>query len=117
MEAAPLPPDLTPPPMPASMHVPPPDGGGATLMDSIWQSIITPGASPTLIATINGVLLALLASLAYFCTTFVYSPHLVVMGALALLLLVAFNLFVSFSGLTTYRPAAAAAGAARAKEA
>ena len=86
------------------MRVPPPPSG-ATLMDSIWESIITPGASPTLIATINGVLALLLCSLAYFCTTYVYSPHLVVMGVLALLLLVAFNLFVSFSGLTTYRPA------------
>ena len=97
------------------MPVPPPPSG-ATLMDSIWESIITPGASPTLIATINGTLALLLCALAYFCTTYVYSPHLVVMGALALALLVAFNLFVSFSGLTTYRPAAAPAAQAPLKE-
>ena len=43
------------------MHVPPPPSG-ATLMDSIWESIITPGASPTLIATINGTLALLLCA-------------------------------------------------------
>ena len=88
------------------MHVPSPPSG-ATLLDSVWESIITPGASPTLISTINVVLGALLLSLAYFCTTYVYSPHLLVMIGLALLLLISFNLFVAFSGLTDYRPAAA----------
>jgi hypothetical protein len=79
----------------------PPSSSEDTLLDLVWASIVNPGASPTLIATINVVLAVLIFSLAYFCTTYVYSPHLIAMVVLALLLLVSFNVFVSYSGVVT----------------
>ncbi len=79
----------------------PPSPSEETLLDLVWASIVNPGASPTLIATINVVLAVLILSLGYFCTTYVYSPHLIAMVVLSLLLLVSFNVFVSYSGVIT----------------
>ena len=90
------------------MQVPPAPQREPTLLDSVWESIVTPGASPMLIMTINVTLLALVACLGYFCTTYVYSPHLLALIALTVVMMVSFNIFVAYSGITRYLPAPSA---------
>lgn len=79
-----------------------------TLLDAIWESIVTPGAGPGLIATINGALLVLLAVCAYFAASGVVPTHLAVLAALAVGLLVSFNWFLSLVAANDARNAAAA---------
>lgn len=62
-----------------------------TFLDAVWDSIITPGASPGLVATINGALLVLLVVCFYFGASGVVPTHLAVLAALAAGLLVSFN--------------------------
>ena len=66
-----------------------------TLLDSVLQSILTPGAGPGLVATINGALVALLVTLVGLAATGNADVHIVVMGCLALGLLASINLLVS----------------------
>ena len=78
----------------------PPDVGSdvtppSTLLDSIFQSIVTPGAGPGLVATINVSLVALLATLAALVYTGDADVHTAVMGGLALGLLGSLNYLIS----------------------
>jgi hypothetical protein len=70
-----------------------------TLLDSIWDSIVTPGAGPGLIASINGSLLLLMGVLAYLALTGEWpSEHLIVMLLLATGLLLSVNWCVTGRG-------------------
>ena len=62
-----------------------------TFLDAVWDSSITPGASPGLVATIHGALLVLLVVCFYFGASGVVPTHLAVLAALAAGLLVSFN--------------------------
>jgi len=64
-----------------------------TTLDLIWESIITPGSTPGLLRTINITLVTLILCLLYFCTTYVYTVHLLIMASLSAFLLVGINLF------------------------
>ena len=86
---------LRPPPSlstsPATATAPAP-----TLLDSIWDSIATPGVGPGLAATLNGSLCALLLCLAYFSWNGMFDAHIAVLAALCVCLLVTFNVFMAF---------------------
>jgi putative heme iron utilization protein len=63
----------------------------ATVLDSIWESIITPGASTGLIATVNAVLLLQLMIFGSLLVTGWYNIHIVVMMVLSAIMLGLFN--------------------------
>lgn len=90
-----------------------------TLLDSVLQSIVTPGAGPGLVATINVSLLALLVTLALLVVTGDADVHTAIMGVLALGLLGSLNYLVGVlhqveHGAADAKTAAAAvAGAVR----
>jgi energy-converting hydrogenase Eha subunit E len=66
-----------------------------TLLDNVWDSIVTPGASEGLVITVNASIAALLLSLGYFSYHGLYSSHLAVMAFLAIGLCLTFNVFVA----------------------
>ena len=66
-----------------------------TLIDSIIQSVLTPGAGPGLIATINGSLLVLVLVLLAMIVCGIGELHAAVLLCLALGLLGSFNYFIS----------------------
>ena len=72
----------------AALHAP-------TLLDAVWESIVTPGAGPGLVAAVNISLATLLAALAYLWLGGLGSGHLAVLAALALGLAASFNWFIA----------------------
>jgi hypothetical protein len=86
------------------------DMAAPTLIDSIWLSIVTPGAGPGLVLAVNAALGALLLALAYFAATGLGDAHVAALAALAVGLLASFNWFVAVA------EAAEAKAAPRAKE-
>jgi hypothetical protein len=62
-----------------------------TLLDSIWQSIITPGAGPGLVATINGSLLLLILIVLVLSVLGWFDMHLMVLMFLSIGLLLSLN--------------------------
>lgn len=62
-----------------------------TFFDVIWDSIITPGAGPGLIATINGSLLVLMGTVVWYTMAKEFNIHLMVILFLALGLLLSLN--------------------------
>ena len=77
-----------------SLAVPLETPGGATLLDSVLGSIVTPGAGPGLVATINGVLVILLLALLAFAWNGAADVHTAVIAFLALGLLGSVNYFI-----------------------
>ena len=65
-----------------------------SLLDDIFQSVITPGAGPGLIATINGSLLVLVLVLLGMIICGIGEIHAVVLLAFAIGLLLSFNYFI-----------------------
>ena len=65
-----------------------------TLLDSIFASLLTPGAGPGLIATINGAIIALLCTLGGLAITGNADIHVAVMGFLALGLFASLQYFL-----------------------
>lgn len=68
-----------------------------TLLDLIWESIITPGAGPGLIASTNASLLILFCTLIYLTVSGLYSIHLLILMVLCIGLLLSFNWFISMT--------------------
>ena len=66
-----------------------------TLIDSIWLSVVTPGAGPGLVLAVNGALCALLLALLYFAAAGLGDAHVAALAAVALGLLASFNWFVA----------------------
>ena len=66
-----------------------------TLIDSIIQSVLTPGAGPGLVATINGSLLVLVLVLLAMIVCGIGEWHAAVLLCLAFGLLGSFNYFIS----------------------
>jgi hypothetical protein len=62
-----------------------------TLLDTVWESIITPGAGPGLIATINGSLIALILITMIMMLLGLADIHLFVLLFLSLGLLASVN--------------------------
>ena len=73
----------------------PPITPPATFLDTVLQSILTPGTGPGLVAAINGALLVLLALLGGMAAAGEGDGHTAVMAALALGLLASVNWFIS----------------------
>lgn len=67
----------------------------ATFLDSVLQSIITPGAGPGLIATINGSLILLILIVAVLSILGWFDLHLVILAALSVGLLLSINWYLS----------------------
>ena len=97
----------------SAFALPPPP---ATLLDSVLQSIVTPGAGPGLVAAVNGSLLLFVAATAWIAwqldDAFARRELLPLLGvgaALALCLLAAFNTFLALGGAVVPTGPAAAA--------
>ena len=97
----------------SAFALPPPP---ATLLDSVLQSIVTPGAGPGLVAAVNGSLLLFVAATAWIAwqldDAFARRELLPLLGvgaALALCLLAAFNTFLALGGAVVPPGPAAAA--------
>jgi hypothetical protein len=65
-----------------------------TLLEAIWQSIVTPGVGKGLAASINASLLTLIATLLGLLATSGYSIHYVVLLVLSTGLLLSVNWYV-----------------------
>jgi hypothetical protein len=74
---------------------PPRAAPAPTLLDSVWLSIVTPGAGSGLILAVNASLALLLAVLGYFVFAGLADAHIFTLAALALGLLGAFNWFIA----------------------
>jgi hypothetical protein len=66
-----------------------------TFLDSVIDSIITPGASSGLVATINGALLLLLATLAAWAVAYGADVHTAVLAFFSVGLLGSLNYYIS----------------------
>jgi hypothetical protein len=75
-----------------SPSAPPP--AAPTFLDSILESIITPGAGSGLVLSVNISLAALLAVLLYFAVSGLADAHIATLAVLAVGLLCAFNWFI-----------------------
>lgn len=62
-----------------------------TVLDSIWDSVVTPGASSGLIATINAALIVQMLIFGYLLISGWYSIHIIVMIVLSFVMLILFN--------------------------
>ena len=65
-----------------------------TVLDMVWDSIVTPGAGPGLIAVTNAAILALILFIGIFSLLGYYSIHLLVLFLMSLGLLLSFNWYV-----------------------
>lgn len=65
-----------------------------TMLDSILESIITPGAGSGLVLSVNVSLVVLLAVLLYFALSGLADAHIMTLAVLAVGLLGAFNWFI-----------------------
>lgn len=76
----------------AAEGLPPP--AAPTFLDSILESIITPGAGSGLVLSVNISLITLLAVLLYFAVSGLADAHIATLAVLAVGLLCAFNWFI-----------------------
>lgn len=75
----------------AALLPPPP----RTWFDDVWDSIVTPGAGPGLVAALNASILALLLVVGGYTLSVGADTHLLVMAALATGLLLSANWYMS----------------------
>lgn len=82
------------------MRVPPPPTTttAPTALEQVWDSIVTPGAGPGLLWTINIAGVSLILFALYCCSTYVYTIHLPVLAALCLCLLAGVNWLAALGG-------------------
>ena len=65
-----------------------------TLLDAIWDSIITPGASKGLIAATNAALIGVMIFVAIFSLMGYFDYHMVILFVLSVCLIITFNWYV-----------------------
>lgn len=82
-----------------------------TLLDSVLSSVLTPGAGPGLVTSINAALLALVATLAGLVYTGDADVHTAVLAGLALCLMASVNVFVAMVGAAEEAGAVGGVGA------
>ena len=82
------------------MRVPPPltTTTTPTALEHVWDSIVTPGAGPGLLWTINVAGVSLILFALYCCSTYVYTIHLPILAALCLCLLAGVNWLAAVGG-------------------
>lgn len=65
-----------------------------TLVDQIWDSIVTPGVGPGIIAFVNASLLVLIAVVLYCAYNGYETEHMMVLLVLSVVMLAVFNWYV-----------------------